>query len=72
MYSRWRSADEYLQIAQYLHLSEEAFVIALEHLASLNILHYYPWILPNVMHLLTPKSSRKVQEQVEFHVCTLI
>jgi len=61
------SREECLQIAQYLHLSEEAFDVALEHLASLNVLHYYPQILPNVIFTDPQVLLEKFTELVEFH-----
>ena len=61
------SRDECMQIARYLHLSEEAFDAALEHLASLNVLHYYPQILPNVIFTDPQVLLEKFTELVEFH-----
>ena len=61
------SRDESMQIARYLHLSEEAFDAALEHLARLNVLHYYPQSLPNVLFTDPQVLLAKFTELMEFH-----
>ena len=61
------SRGECMQIARYLHLSEEAFDAALEHFAGLNVLHYYPRILPNVLFTDPQVLLEKFTELVEFH-----
>jgi len=56
------SAKECRQIAQRLHMGEEAFDAALNYLVALNFFHYYPTILPDVVFCDTQVLPDKMSE----------
>ena len=53
-------------VAQQLHFDEESFKAALEYLDKLNILYYYPKILPNVVFCDPQVLLDKLTELVKF------
>ena len=61
------SRDECFQIARKLHFSEKAFDAALDHLVSLNVIHYYRNLLPEVVFADVQVLLDKVTELVKYH-----
>jgi len=59
------SIKECRQIAQRLHMDDQTFLAALDYLVALNIFHYYPTILPNVLFCDTQVLLDKISELVE-------
>jgi len=54
------------QIAHRLHMDDETFRAALDYLVALNIFHFYPKILPNVLFCDTQVLLDKISELVEY------
>ena len=61
------SRKECFQIACKLHFSEKAFDAALDHLVSLNVIHYYCNLLPEVVFADVQVLLDKVTELVKYH-----
>jgi len=47
------STTECRQVAQRLHTDDESFHAALDYLVALNIFHFYPNVLPNLVFCAT-------------------
>ena len=60
------SIKECRQIAQRLHMDDPTFVAALDYLVALNIFHFYPTILPNLVFCDTQVLLDKISELVEY------
>ena len=60
------STTECQRIAQRLHMDDETFHAALDYLVALNIFHFYPAILPNVVFCDTQVLLDKISELVEY------
>ena len=60
------STKECRRIARRLHMGEEGFHAALDYLVALNIFHYYPTILPDVVFCDTQVLPDKMSELVEY------
>ena len=60
------STDECFIVAQRLHFDEESFKAALEYLDKLNIIYYYPKILPNIVFSDPQVLLDKLTELVKF------
>ena len=61
---RWR---ECLQVARLLHLSDKYLDVALDHLASFGVIHYYPHLLPEVVFVDPQLLLDKISELVKHH-----
>ena len=61
------SRKECFQIAHKLHFSEKAFDAALDHLGSLNVIHYYRNLLPEVVFADVQVLLDKITELVKYH-----
>ena len=61
------SRKECFQIAHKLHFSEKTFDAALDHLVSLNVIHYYRNLLPEVVFADVQVLLDKVTELVKYH-----
>ena len=59
------SINECRQIARRLHMNDKTLLAALDYLVALNIFHYYPTILPNVVFCDTQVLLDKISELVE-------
>ena len=60
------STTECRQIAQRQRMDDETFHAALDYLVSLNIFHFYPTVLPNVVFCDTQVLPDKISELVEY------
>jgi len=60
------SINECRQIARRLHMNDKTLLAALNYLVALNIFHYYPTILPNVVFCDTQVLLDKISELVEY------
>ena len=60
------STKECHKIARRLHMDDKPFHAALGYLVALNILHFYPSILPNVVFCDTQVLPDKISELVEY------
>ena len=58
---------ECLKVAQLLHLSENDFDAALDHLASYCVIHYYWHLLPDVVFIDPQFLPAKISELVRYH-----
>ena len=58
---------ECLQVARLLHLTKNTLNAALDHLASLGVIHYYPHLLPDVVFADPQFLLDKISELVKFH-----
>ena len=60
------SINECRQIARRLHMNDKTLFAALDYLVALNIFHYYPTILPNMLFCDTQVLLDKISELVEY------
>ena len=59
--------QEYLQVAHKLHLSEEGFEAALDHLSKLNVILYFRSVLPNLVFCSPQVLLDKLTELVRYN-----